>query len=765
MTAERAAARPVEERGVRWRRWLWGFAIVVATCGAYYPCLHGSFLWDDDAWTTRLQPLFESGTALRQIWTNPTALQQFYPLTGTTFWADHHLWGGWTLPYHLQNVLLHAIAALLFWKVLRRLEVPGAWLAAGIFAVHPVMVESVAWVAERKNVLSLALFLGALASYARFAGDWRADAEPGPRGSYFAALGLFLGALLAKVTAYVFPPTILIICWWKRGRISRRDIIPLLPFFALSFVVGTIVTWVEIVHVGAEGEDWQATFGQRLLLAGRAVSMYLARLLWPADLCFMYPRWELDTGSITQWLFPIGVVAFAGALWRFRQRLERGVFAAVFFFAGTIFPVLGFMNVYGMRFASVADHWVYVSSLSVFALGASALVLAAERLRRAWIGPAFAACVLPLLAGLSWREAAQYRDAETLWRSTISRNPGNWMPYYSLGLLKMEQGRAEEALGYYRQSIERKPRHPIAYSNIGVALFQLGRDPEAVASFDKAIALGVRMPEVQANLANALLRLGRSDDAIFALRESVSIDPRRATTHLALGSAYAKKGRPDDALASYQAAVEIDPTSAVAHFALGNLLLKHGRAADAVAHFQTAVACDPKLAAAHGNLGLALLQIGRAQDAITHCQQATRLDPQLPEAHNNLGQAYLRSSRFREAAAAFRRALDLNPGHLSALANCAWVLAASPDATVRDGEQALELAKRAEQGHAGRDLFTLRALAAAYAETGAFSVAEDTVQRALGTTKIPEQTAILQEELALYRSGRPYRLPSSGPVN
>ncbi len=753
---------PEVSGGSSLRAWLFGVLLVVATVVTYLPCLDGGIVWDDDAWTVHLRPLFESRSALWQIWTNPTALQQYYPVTGTTFWLDHHLWGDWTLPYHIQNVLLHAVAALLFWKVLRLLDVPGAWLAAALFALHPMMVESVAWLAERKNVLSLAFFLGAVVSYLHYVSVWKAWVPTRSQWWYAAALVLFLVALLAKVTAYVFPPTILLLCWWKCGRIRRSEIVRLAPFFVFSIGVGWFVGWVEKHHVGAEGADWEATFAERLLLAGRAIWFYPGKLLWPADLRFMYPRWRPDAGAPEEWILPLLVVGAAIALWHFRARIGRGVFIAVFFFLGTIFPVLGFLNVYGMRFASVADHWVYMSSLAVFALVAGGVARLADRLQSPRVLPTFAAVVLPVLALLSWRAAGQYRDVETLWLSTSAKDPEHWMPQYHLGLHYMQQGRVEEALARYQQSVKRNPTHAIAYSNIGVALLNLGRDAEAISAFRKALDLGAKITEVRYNLALALLRRGHLDEGIVALRQAIAADPERAVYHFTLAGAWLRQNLPDEAAASFREAIRIDPAYGAAHVSLGNLLFKSGRAEEALEHYRRAVEINPGEAVAKANVGAVLLQLGRLEEAAEAFRSAIGINPGLADVHANLGLALLRLARYGEAADAFAAALRVNPSHPAALMNAALLMSANPDKSERNAPRALEFALRAEQFAKGRDLQTLRTLAAAHAENGQFPNAEQTIQRALSLIREAnnaELNSVLQRELELYRAGQPLRLP------
>src|SRR5580658_6605696 len=364
-----------------WRTRLLGL-IVIVLLGvlSYWPALSGQFVWDDNSWTTEILPILRDFSGLEKIWFQPTALQQYYPLSGTTFWIDYHLWGFHPLPYHVENILLHLTSAILFWQLLRKLQVPGAWLAGAIFAIHPVMVESVAWITERKNVLSMVLFLSSLLAYGRFSGYWN---EPEPKRDWWAwglALVLFCAALLAKATAFSLPGVLLLICWWKRGTIRfKRDVLPTLPFFVISigFCLGT--SWLEKNHVGAKGPDWQISFPARCLIAGRAIWFYVGKLLWPSQLCFIYPRWHLNTGSWRQWMFPISVLAILLTLWQLRHRIGRGPLTACLFFIGTLFPALGFMNAYFMTYSFVCDHWVYLSSLGLFALSAALAVKAADR--------------------------------------------------------------------------------------------------------------------------------------------------------------------------------------------------------------------------------------------------------------------------------------------------------------------------------------------------------------------------------------------------
>ena len=414
--------------------------IFLLTITAYLPVFSGKFVWDDDSWTTGIPGLLNGFSGLRLMWCEPTALQQYYPLAGTSFWIDYQLWGFRPLPYHVENVLLHAFAALLFWKLLWRLQVPGAWLAGALFALHPVMVESAGWITERKNVLSLVLYLGALLAYGRFNAFWQDGNLPGTRVSqprrwmaYALAFVLFIGALLAKTTAFSLPAVILLMVWWKRGRLRwRADIVPTLPFFGISIGLCLMTAWLEKNHVGASGPEWVIPFPERCLIAGRAFWFYLGKLLWPVNLCFIYPRWQLNAGAWWQWLYPASAAGVLLGLWLARGKIGRGPATAVFYFVGTLFPVLGFLNAYFMRFSFVCDHWVYLSSLSLIALVAALVARMAEYLRRPAVLYGFCA-VLPVLEILTWRQCGNYADMETLWQSTLARNPGAWMAHYNLG--------------------------------------------------------------------------------------------------------------------------------------------------------------------------------------------------------------------------------------------------------------------------------------------------------------------------------------------
>jgi protein O-mannosyl-transferase len=506
-----------------------GILIVLFVFIAYFPAWHGEFVWDDDAWTTGRSELYQSSTGLSSIWLNPTTLQQYYPLTGTSFWLDYQLWQFWTLPYHLENILLHAVAALIFWRVLLRLQLPGAWLAAALFALHPVMVESVAWITERKNVLSMAFYLGALLAYLRYAEKSTAR-SPESKVFHGLALILFFGALLAKTATFSLPAVILLIGWWQRGRVRwQADVLPTLPFFALALSFCALTGWLEKYHVGAQGADFALTFPQRCLIAGRAFWFYLGHLFWPANLCFIYPRWQPDPGRWWQWLYPAAALGALLALWLARGRIGRGPVTALFYFVGTLFPVMGFMNAYGMRFSFVWDHWVYLPALGIFALAAAGVAQAAGFLRKPAAVYGFGAIVLPVLALLTWRQAGMYRDVETLWQTTLDRNPACWLAQDSLGQMLVKADRIEEAMDHFHEAIRLNPYNADPLNNLAWVL--------AASSNDK-----IRNGAEAVRLAERACELTHYREAVFV-----------AT----LAAAYAECGRFPEAVATGETAVQL----------------------------------------------------------------------------------------------------------------------------------------------------------------------------------------------------------------
>jgi len=444
------------------------------------------------------------------------------------------------------------------WAILRRLRVPGAWLAAAVFAVHPVHAESVAWITERKNVLSGLFYLGSLLAWLRFDPP---DDEAPDRSAYLASLLLFIAALLSKTVTATLPAAFLVIAWWKRGVIRRSEVIATLPFFGLGAGAGWLTGWMERFYVGAVGGDWALSLGERFQVAGAAVWFYLGKLAWPHALMFIYPRWRPESWGAAGWTWLLAAVAVIAVLFALRERLGRGPLAAALFFGLTLGPALGFVNVYPMRFSYVADHFQYLASLGPIVLVAAALS------GRAW-GKAAGAIVLAGLTMLTVRQEAIYKDEETLWRRTIATDPGVFLAQNNLGGILLGRGRADEAESHFRKAIAIEPTYPEAYDNLGIVLHGQGRIDEAIASYRTAARLDPRYPVVHNNLGISLAEQGRLDDAVAEFREALRLKSRFPKAQLNLGIALLRQGKKSEAIAALQEAVRLAPGDPEAEGAL-----------------------------------------------------------------------------------------------------------------------------------------------------------------------------------------------------
>ncbi len=500
--------------------------LLALTFAVYLPAINGDFVWDDDDHVANNLAL-RSAEGLRSIWLDPSATPQYYPLVHTSFWIEYRLWGAAPAGYHVTNVLLHVTNAVLVWRILLMLSVPGAWLAAMIFAVHPVHVESVAWITERKNVLSGAFYLASALTYLRFALD---ETRTQRYRWYAIAFLLFVLALLSKTVTASLPAALLLIIAWQRGRIQGRDVWPLLPMFAVGAAMAAVTVWLERHHVGAQGIDWQLSVFERCLIAGRALWFYAHSLVWPVNLSFSYPRWRIDTGDPAQVAYPIAAATVFGALWMLRRRIGWGPLVAVLLFAGTLVPALGFFDVFPMRYSFVADHFQYLASIGLIALGVSAGVRLLEswgatRSRAAF---ALAAIAVSALGLLTWRQAHVFRDHETLWADTVRKYPESWMAHTSLGALLGRRGALSEAESHYREAVRLNPDFSTARSNLGGHLANQGRFDEAIPHFREAVRLEPASLEPLVSLGRALLLNGQPEQAAIWLRRAVDRWPQDA---------------------------------------------------------------------------------------------------------------------------------------------------------------------------------------------------------------------------------------------
>lgn len=601
------------------------FALVLL---AYLPALRAGFIWDDDDYVTQNAALTDTD-GLRRIWLTPGATPQYYPLVFTSFWIERRLYGLAPFGYHLVNVLLHAGNAALLWALLRRLRAPAAFGAAVLFALHPVHVESVAWVTERKNVLSLAAYLVSLLAYTRWCGlasgdPSRRDAGTG-RESYLLALGAFLAALLAKSVTCSLPAALLLLVYWRRGRLTRRDVGPLLPFFALGALLAATTVWMEKAHVGAVGDDWSMSGVERVLVAGRVPWAYAAKLVLPYPLAFIYPRWVISPTSVIGWLFPLATVGVLIGLFAARARLGRGPFVAAAFFVGTLTPALGIFDVYPMRYSFLADHFQYHASLGLLVLAAVGL----ERAARGRLWPTLG--VAAVFGTLTFARAPVFHDLESLWRDTIAKNPNGWMAHHNLAMLYFDQGRNEEAIAHYSSAIAIRPDLAQTHFNLGTALVKLGRTEEAEAELAEAVRLDPKFVEARNNYANLLQRLGRLPEAIAQYRETIRLLPDYAAPRQNLAFALAEVGDYAGAIDAYRELQQAQPGDANTALRLAWLWstvpvdsLRDGPAAVALMQ-----AWGARGRGEHGptlnTLAAAYAEVGRFEDALAALEHAERI--------------------------------------------------------------------------------------------------------------------------------------------
>ncbi|MBN2573894.1 MAG: tetratricopeptide repeat protein [Deltaproteobacteria bacterium] len=638
-----------------WKNRDWAFALllVAATFLAYQPAWNGQPVWDDAAHMTK--PTLRSVAGLASIWTQLGATQQYYPLVHTVFWLEYRLWGESTVGYHLLNILLHSTSALLLVAVLGRLRIRGAWLAAGIFALHPVMVESVAWITELKNTLSGVLYIAAALAYLSF-DDNRETRH------YATALLLFALGLLAKSAIATLPAALLVVFWWKRGTVSlRRDVMPLTPFFVIGAISGLFTAWVERAFIGAAGGGFDLTFAERCLVAGRAVWFYIYKLVWPANLIFIYPRWSMDSIDVRQYLFPAALVLFAGPFWVLRHR-SRTPLAVLLLFVITLFPALGFFNVYPFAYSYVADHFQYLATIAPITVAAACLAKATDQLKGTslrWLRPAVPGTLLLVLSMLSWKQSHMYSDAETLYRTTMSRNASCWMAYTHLGLLLMETGRHDEAMDHLLKALVHHPQKADAHANLGLLFMDMGRAEEAATHLRRALEINPRQADAHNNIGALLARNGRPEEGMAHLLQALELHPDHAEVHYNVADLLASTGRIEEAMVHYRIALELHPEYADAYNNLGLLLAKRNRHDEAMGHFRKALQLDAEHANAHNNLGVMLAGVGEIDAAILHYRRALKTNPGAVEHLDNLVSALLKKGHWIEANGALQHALAL----------------------------------------------------------------------------------------------------------
>ncbi|MCE0498518.1 MAG: tetratricopeptide repeat protein [Methylacidiphilales bacterium] len=646
--------------------------LLLAGLWIYWPALRGDWVWDDNLLVTRNLSL-HSLDGLARFWSGKAGTD-YWPLTSTLLWIEWHLFGSETLGYHLVSLALHLTGGLLVWRLFDRLGLRWGWFGALLFVVHPLAVESVAWISEIKNTLSLPLFLLSLLAWLDFS-------ERGARSRYWLSVFLFLAAMLAKASVIMLPAVLLLLVWWRRGRVTARDLGNLAPYVLIALALG-LVTVAFQQHFGDQTVGLGGALS-RFALAGAVVFFYLGKFVLPVGLMPVYPAWVADPPPFWNLLL-LPVLALAlGFFWTRRQVWARHALLGFGFFLITLLPVMGFFRMAYHQISWVADHLVYLPMIGLAGLVAGGFDLAAQRLPAAFRPVIFGAATL-LVLGLAWGShayAGKFRDGDALWSYAIELNPDSSVAHNNLGDALSDAGRLSGVKNQYEEALKLNPAYPEAHNNLGNYLVQTRHLSEAEAEFQATLRLRPGYALAHYNLGGVYQQEGRMDAAIDEFEQAVQIDPDFAEAHNNLGSAFQVEGRLDEAAREFKQALQINPGYALACENLGGILQKQGRLDDAIDQYRLALKTDPDYVRAWFDLGNALQIRGDYPAAVESYRQVLQLDPEHAEARNNLGCALLKTGQIADAIDQFRQVLQIRPGDADVQRNLARAEAMIPAAS------------------------------------------------------------------------------------
>lgn len=693
--------------------------IALATAHVYWPCRHGDFLWDGNLLITD-NAMVKAPDGLFRIWFTREPVD-YWPMTNSMFWLEWHLFGDNPTGYHVTNVVFQILNALLIWLILRRLSVPGAFLAALLFAVHPVNVESVAWIAQLKNVLSMFFFLVSVLWFLNAEPDLigstqlfaNQPAGPDHRSPYDHSnwLGLsllaFALAMLSKGSVAILPLILLLLVWWKRRRIDLVDLLRAAPFFLVAIVLTCVNIWFQ-THGSGETIRFVTPL-ERLLGAAAVPWFYLYKALLPFDLAFIYPQWKVDAHNILWWLPLIATLSVTGLLLLGRRNLFiHALLVAWLFFCFALIPVMGLVDIYFMKFSLVSDHYQYIAIVSVLALVA-ALIVRLDRVGLYHLGCAVGALLAIVFVVLARQQTLPYRDSEGFYQFIVDKNPECWMAYVNRGVARFQSGQVDSAIENYEKALQLdnnsieghtglgvafmakglydaaikhfhealrvKPDYPPAHGNLGLALVKVGDKDYAVREMQTSLQLNFNQPQISFNLAHLLKQLGHYPEALKQYQETIRLDPDNAEVRSNYGELLVAMHQPEEAQQQFKEAIRLNPELAEAHFNLANVLADQGEIEPAIDEYSEALKINPKYAAVHHGLGALYLRMMRFQQAVEEFQAAAELQPDSAEAHSNLGAALAQSGKLQPAVEQYREAVRLDPNYADAQANLAMALA------------------------------------------------------------------------------------------
>jgi tetratricopeptide (TPR) repeat protein len=676
-----------------------GAAIIAsAVFLAYFPCIQGGFIFDDESILLN-NPLIKASNGIYSFWCTAEAMD-YWPATYSTLWVEWRLWGMHSAGYHITNLVMHVAAALLVWLILRKLSVPGAFFAAMLFAVHPVNVESAAWIASRKNLAAMLFFLLSIFWYLKTAvsrtslktympttsvgmAPAPSPSPPAPSPSplwYWLSLSAFMLAMLGKGSVSVLPVLLLGIVWWQESAGSdpiargpctvwsakigltasmRRNLVRLAPFFVIAVALIGVNMWFQTRGTGIVLRT--ASFTERMLGASTAVWFYLDKAFLPLNLILIYPRWQIEVGNPLWWLPLTAAAIVTAVLWRYRRGWGRPFLFAWGFFCVSLAPVLGFTDVGYMRFSLLADRYQHIALIGAIALAAAGWGLWHRRMHgpARWTVNSTAALATGALMILTWQQSGFFRDALTLYEATLKKNADCPLAHYNMGVTLVQLGRTREAIEHYEKVLSLEPGQTEVHIKIGLALTYAGRSREAIEEFQKFLQSDPDNVEVHRYLGIALTYAGRAQEAMEHFQRALALKPDFAEAHQTLGVALYQSGRTQEAIEHYEQALHYKPDYPEAHQNLGYALFRTGRTQEAIEHYVEALRLNPDLPEAHNNLGLALVNSGRLQEAIPHFIKAVELRPDFPDAYSSLAMCYAQTNQPAKAVAAARKALEI----------------------------------------------------------------------------------------------------------
>jgi tetratricopeptide (TPR) repeat protein len=651
--------------------------LLLLTQLAYWPLHTAGYIWDDGGWLVH-NHFVHHWRGLWNIWFAPRDSIQYYPLVFTAFVFQWHIWGASAFGYHLTNIFLQGIDAIFLWRVLKALNLRSAWIAAAIWAIHPVQVETVGWVAEQKNLLSALFLFPAILIWIgvgdlpgkRLPGSGFLTAREWPH--YLLASGCFLLALLAKTDVCLIPIVLLFVLWWKRGWIHDRDVRLLAPWMILGVISALTTIYLEHTQVGAHGQEFHFTLAQHLIIAGKDLWFYPLKLFWPWPMMAVYPRWHISHPAAWEWIFPIAGFGVPLVLLALSKKIGRGPFVAVCVYGLMIAPVLGFIAFYTEVYTFVADHYQYIACIGVIVLitegithllshmaaqsdtsdaparlaadqppAAPAAGTAVNRATPAWTGLALSALVLLALGTMTWAQSEVYTPPLHVWTHNVRYNPDGWLAIERIGAHEYEKGRIATALVLFqRANALSHGENLIVNSNIGDVYRHLGQYARAIPYYRRSLAAARHQPPIISHLVQCYEKTGQWRHAYAQLVRGVKLLPHSADLQKQLADLLARSGHPKMAIPHYLIAVKYEPKNTQALFALAQTLDGMGQWKKAIPYYQRAIAASPEFGHGHFAYGLCLLQHGRPAAAAREFQTVLQLGRRLRLRHHALGRHY-----------------------------------------------------------------------------------------------------------------------------